>query len=83
MWNNVSTWLTSRRAGEGGAGGAFIVSRLIGGIWLQWQGENDSKCETKTLNEQRREREIKKHVLCLCGCTVPNVCVMRLELKCV
>lgn len=36
MWNNVSTWLTSRRAGTGGAG-TSIVSRLIGGVRLHWE----------------------------------------------
>ena len=43
MWNNVSTWLTSRRASMGGAG-ASIVLRLIGSIQIHWQGEN-GKCE--------------------------------------
>lgn len=28
-----------------GGAGASIVSRLIGGILLHWQGENGSKCE--------------------------------------
>lgn len=43
-----------------GGAGASIVSRLIGGIQLHWQGENCGVSVKKMVNEQRRVRQNKE-----------------------
>lgn len=47
MWNNVSTWLTSRRDTESRGGANAIVLHLIGGIRLHQQGKDGTEWERK------------------------------------
>lgn len=78
MWNNVSTWLTSRRDTESRGGAKAIVLHLIGGIRLHQQGKDGAEWGGGRRKIKRLIiKGMKRQTALMWGC----VCVLHQTLR--